>query len=169
MRRWANILVVVAFSLAVVLCSRRPETVTFLDHQNTGDAAFVKKDYVNAEKEYKAALADAEKRNPDSPLIRIALDSLATNYMAWGKYAEAEATYKREIEIVEKQQGTESAEMLSALENMTWLYLKQQRFGEADILNKKALAIVNSLSPDKHRADLSVLESQREAIEQHKK
>ncbi len=47
-------------------CFSRVRTLVLLDEANAGDAAFVKHDYAEAEKHYKAELAEAETNGPEN-------------------------------------------------------------------------------------------------------
>jgi tetratricopeptide (TPR) repeat protein len=139
--------------------------LVLLDEANAGDAAFVKHYYAEAEKHYKAELAEAERNGPENPLVQIALDHLGTNYMAWGRYGEAEAAYLRRITVAEKVYAKRPEEILPSLIDIAWLYLKQGRVPDAETYNRRALAIIAKLEPGEHRAAVAETEGQRESIE----
>lgn len=164
MKKLSVICLIIGGIVVMMFCSSRPSTITFLDCQNNGDSAFRRGDYVEAEHQYRASLAIAENDGKENPLVLIALRSLGTNYMAWKKYAEAETIYKREIAVGEKLYGGSSPNMLTPLTDITWLYLQQGRFSDAEGYNNSALAIINKLSAAEHEEDRAVIQSQKEWI-----
>ena len=60
-----------------------------------GDKAYQQGNYPEAEKQWAAALKEAERFGPEGPRLVISLDRLATLYQAKGSYTEAEPLFKR--------------------------------------------------------------------------
>jgi hypothetical protein len=107
MRMKTTIFTIVIVIVVVGTCSFKSRTVRFLDHQNAGDASFIRSDYLVAEKEYKAALAIAEEDGPDNNLVQTATGYLGINYLAQRKYPESETAYQRQIKVAEKLYGAD--------------------------------------------------------------
>jgi|GEM_PF-3613575 len=168
MKRAIGRSILLLWTAGLIACGAHPNTLAFLDHQNAGDKAFIRGDYAEADNHYRLALAEAEKGGKKTPLVQVALASLGTNYLAWGKYDEAESAYKRQVAVAEKVYGPDSSGMLSPLLDITWLFLKQNRVLEAEACNQRALAIVSKLKQGEHKEAAAVIEGQRELIEQSK-
>lgn len=79
---------------------------------------------------------------PDEPEVAIAQTELAALYHAYGKYADAEALYKRVLGTKEKLVGRDHPDVARALVLLASLYETQQRYGEAEPLLKRAVDIV---------------------------
>ena len=62
-----------------------------------GNAAYQQGDYTEAEKQYAAALIEAEGVGPEHPGVALSLNNLAALYDVQGRYAEAEPLYKRSL------------------------------------------------------------------------
>ncbi len=98
-----------------------------------GVKAYQKGNYPEAEKQFAAALKEAEGFGPQDPRVAVTLTHLAALYYNQGKYTEAEPLYKRALPIVEKALGPED----------------QGKYAEAEPLVKRALAIFeNALGPE---------------------
>ena len=69
------------------------------------------------------------------------LHNLASVYNAQGKYAEAEALYKRALEIKEKALGADHPSVAMTLNNLAVLYQGQAKYADAAGLYERALAI----------------------------
>ncbi len=160
--------VLLIWTAGLIACGPHPNTLTFLDHQNAGDKAFIRGDYAEADNHYRLALAEAEKGGKKTPLVQVALASLGTNYLAWGKYDQAESAYKRQVAVAEKVYGPDSSGMLSPLLDITWLFLKQNRVLEAEACNQRAQGIISKLKEGERKEAVAEIEGQRRRIEQIK-
>ena len=60
-------------------------------YRAAGDKAYQRGNYPEAEKQWGAAVREAEGFGPQDPLLATSLNNLAVLYRAQGKYAEAEA------------------------------------------------------------------------------
>ena len=69
------------------------------------------------------------------------LDNLAWLLHARGRYAEAEALYKRALAIEEKAVGPNHPNVATTVNNLARLYRSQSRYGEAEQLHRRALTI----------------------------
>ncbi len=114
-----------------------------------GIEAYQRGDYAEAEKQWSAALKEAEGFGPQDPRLATSLNDLAGLYHDQGRYAEAEPLYKRSQAIWEKTLGPDHPDVAASLNNLALLYYNQGRYAEAEPLNKRALAIVEkALGPD---------------------
>src|SRR5215471_4733260 len=140
MKKWIPAAVILALACFATFYPE-PRTARYLDHQNAGDSASIKRDYLEAEKQYKEALTIAEEDGPNNFLVQTAFHYLGINYLAQKKYAEAEDAYQNQIKVAENLNGPDSAELLSPLSDITLLYLNQKRFQDAEKQNQRALSI----------------------------
>ena len=70
-------------------------------------------------------------------------------YKEQGKYAEAEALYKRALAIREKALGADHPDVAETLYNLAVVYRPQGKYADAEALYKRALAIrEKALGPD---------------------
>ncbi len=68
-------------------------------YRAAGDKAYQQGDYPEAEKQWAAAVKEAEGFGPQDPRLATTLNNLALLYDAQGKYAEAEPLHKRALEL----------------------------------------------------------------------
>ena len=70
-------------------------------------------------------------------------------YGVLGRYADAEALYKRSLTIAEKALGANHPDVARSLNNLVTQYLRQARYAEAEPLAKRAISIYEkALGPD---------------------
>ena len=82
---------IVGLTLWPAACSQAPlETYT-----DAGTRAYEQGHYAEAEKQWIAALEEAEKFGPQDPRLATSLNSLAFLYHAQGQYGQAEPLFKR--------------------------------------------------------------------------
>ena len=110
-------------------------------HNSAGREAFERGDYAEAEKEFSAALKEAESLAPEDPSVVVTLNNLAFLFRRRGKFAEAEPLYRRALEINEKSLGPENPVLAVTLSNLAELCRAQKKYGEAESLYQRALAI----------------------------
>ena len=114
-----------------------------------GQQAYQQADYAEAEKQFEAALKEAEAFGPDDVRLATSLNELGLVYDAQGNYGEAEPLYKRALPILEKALGPEHPNVAASLNNFAELYRKQGRYEAAKPLYKRALAVLEkALGPD---------------------
>ncbi len=122
-----------------------------------GQQAYQQADYAEAEKQFEAALKEAEAFGPDDVRLATSFDNLATIYRAQGKFGKAEPLAKRALAIVEKALGPEHPHVSTSLNNLAELYRAQGRYEAAKPLYKRALAIrEKALGPDHPRVATSL-------------
>ena len=121
-------------------------------YSDAGREAYEQGHYAEAEKQWMAALKEAEKfGQQDRRLAHVAtsLNNLAELYHKQGKYAEAEPLYKRALAVAEKALGPDHPEVATSLNNLAEFYRAQGKYAEAEPLRKRALAIrEKALGPD---------------------
>ncbi len=111
--------------------------------------AYQQGNYPEAEKQWAAALKEAEGFGPQDPRLATSLNNLAQVYRAQGRYAEAEPLYKRALAIQEKALGPDHPSVAKSLNNLAELYRAQGRYEEAELRYKRALAIMEkALGPE---------------------
>ncbi len=110
-------------------------------YNEAGNDAHEKGNYAEAEKQFLAALREAEKFGPEDPRLAASLNDLALLYYTQGKNAEAEPLYQRALAIWEKVLGPEHPDVAYSLNNLAILYQVQGRYEEAETHFVWALAI----------------------------
>lgn len=83
----------------------------------------------------------AGRTSPQSTKEVEELNKKASQLTLQGHYAEAEQLFKRELAILEKIKGPDSADYATALNNLAELYTRQGRYGEAEQAARRSLAI----------------------------
>ncbi len=76
-------------------------------YRAAGDKAYQQGNYPEAEKQWAAAVKEAEGFGPQDPRLATSLNNLAEVYRLEGRYGEAEPLHKRAPAIVEKALGPE--------------------------------------------------------------
>lgn len=96
---------------------------------------------------FEQALELAKSRyGADDPAIAVELNNLAEVYRLMGRLGDAEALYKRAIEL--DQKGGESPGLATSMNNLALVYRAQKKYGEAEKLYNRSLAILEkSLGP----------------------
>jgi tetratricopeptide (TPR) repeat protein len=82
-----------------------------------------------------------DRLGPEHPNTFTALNSLAGLCSIQGRYEEAEALYRRALEIGERTLGPEHSNTATALNDLAGLYSDQGRYREAEPLYRRALEI----------------------------
>lgn len=100
--------------------------------------------YAEAEKQFVAALKEADEFEEQDPRLATNLNNLnnlAGIYRVQAKYAEAEALYRRALAIAENAVGPDHPAVAAGLNNLALLYDDRAKYAEADPLYQRALAI----------------------------
>ena len=92
-------------------------------------------------------MIDEEKFGSTHPNVAYGLNNLAGNYLARGKYDEAEALLKRALIILEESFGKEHPIVGNIVEHYARLLNKMGRSAEAEMMEKRYLAIYSGLGP----------------------
>jgi tetratricopeptide (TPR) repeat protein len=110
-------------------------------HTAEGLEAFEQGYYGEAERQFLAALDEAERFLFEDMRLVASLDNLARVYWAQGAYVEAEPLLKRALAIGENILGSEHPDLASGLHNLATLYRDQRAYAKAEPVLKRALAI----------------------------
>ena len=94
-------------------------------YNSAGMTAHQQGKYKEAEKQWEAALKEAEGFGPEAPRLATSLNNLGELYRVQGRYAEAEPLYKRALAIVEKALGPEHPHVATGLYELATLYRAQ--------------------------------------------
>jgi tetratricopeptide (TPR) repeat protein len=119
------------------------------EHHQAGLTAYRDKNYSEAEKQFKSALAEAEKFSPDDWRLPQTLDNLAELYRFQSKHSQATPYFQQLVEISEKSFGPDHPNLAAHLNNLAVNYRAQGKLAEAEPLYKRALNIwERNLGPD---------------------
>ena len=80
--------------------------------------AYRRGQYAEVEKEFAAAIREAEKFGEQDPRLATSLNALGIPYRAQAKYAKAEPFFRRALVIREKALGPEHPEVATSLNNV---------------------------------------------------
>ena len=164
------------YSLFGILClvllspQASAQGILWETHNEAGNQFSQQGKYAEAEKQFLAALLEAEKFGSADRRLARSLTSLATLYRAQSKYAEAESLYRRALEIDEalfrralkideKALGPDHPDIAISLTNLAFLYHAQARYAEAEALFRRALAIIEQAVGPAHPKVAATLES----------
>nr|XP_012306646.1 nephrocystin-3 isoform X3 [Aotus nancymaae] len=79
--------------------------------------------------------------DPDHPRVAQSLHQLASVYVQWKKFGNAEQLYKQALEISENAYGADHPYTARELEALATLYQKQNKYEQADHFRKKSFKI----------------------------
>ena len=114
-----------------------------------GVAAYQQGNYAEAEKQWVAAVKEAEGFGPQDPRLATSINRLGDVHLHQRRYAEAEPLLKRALAIREKALGPKHPDVAMSLNNLALLYKAQGFYGEAEPLYQQALAILEkALGPE---------------------
>jgi tetratricopeptide (TPR) repeat protein len=117
-------------------------------HQ-TGLAAYRDKNYLEAEKHFKAALLEAEKLSTEDRRLTQTLENLAELYRLESRHSQATPYFRRLVDISEKSFGPDHSNVAAHLNNLAGNYRAQGMLAEAEPLYKRSLDIwEKKLGPD---------------------
>ncbi len=120
-------------------------------YNNAGVKAYQQGNYPEAEKQWSAALKEAEGFGPQDQRLATSLGYLGEVYRLQRRYAEAEPLHKRALAIREKALGAEHPRIATSLNNLALVYHDQGRYAEAEPLHKRSLAIREKALGPEHR------------------
>ncbi len=97
--------------------------------------------YVEAEKQFLAALQEVEKLGQQDSRVATILNNLANLYHNQNKYSQAEPLYQRALAIREEILGSQHPIVAQSLNNLAALYRDQGKYAEAEPLFQRSLVI----------------------------
>jgi len=143
------IFVLVVGSLLYLKSVLYPPTHPWEKHHQAGLTAYRGKNYSQAEKQFKAALTEAEKLSADDERLTVTLGNLAEVYRFQSKHSQATPYFKRLVEINKVGFGPDHPNVAAHLNNLAGNYRAQGKLTEAEPLYKRSLDIwEKNLGPD---------------------
>ncbi|MDH3257581.1 MAG: tetratricopeptide repeat protein, partial [Nitrospinota bacterium] len=112
------IFVLIAGTLLYLKSVLYPPVPPWEKHHLAGLNAYRGKNYLEAEKQFKAALMEAEKYSTDDWRLTQTLSNLAEVYRFQAKYSQAEPYFKRLVEISEEAFGPDHPNVAAHLNNL---------------------------------------------------
>ena len=106
-----------------------------------GEEAYRRGQYVEAQKQFLAALKEAERFGNLDPRLATSLNDLAEVHRKQGQYAKAEPLFRRSLAMQENALGPEHPNVALSLNNLAALYYAQGEYAEAEPLLQRSLAI----------------------------
>ncbi|MEE8176619.1 MAG: tetratricopeptide repeat protein, partial [Acidobacteriota bacterium] len=145
------------FCVALIAAQAFAQADLWEEHINAGIEAYQLGDNTEAEKQFLAAVGEAENFGPKDPRLAQSLNNLAGLYNSQGKYAEAEPLYRRALAIAEAILGPEHPNVAPGINNLGALYLAQGKYAEAEPLFQRSQAIwEKALGPEHPDVALSL-------------
>ena len=143
------IFVLVVGSLLYLKSVLYPPVPPWEKHHQAGLTAYRAKNYSEAEKQFKAALVEAEPFSIDDPRLILTLSNLAEVYRFQSKHSQATPYFQQLVEISEKSFGLDHPSVAAHLNNLAVNYRTQGKLAEAEPLYKRTLDIwEKTLGPD---------------------
>jgi tetratricopeptide (TPR) repeat protein len=143
------IFVLVVGSLLYLKSVLYPPVPPWEEHHQAGVAAYRAKNYSEAEKQFKAALVEAEPFSTDDPRLILTLNNLAEVYRFQSKHSQATPYLQRLVNISETNFGPDHPNVAAHLNNLAGNYRAQGKLAEAEPLYKRTLGIWERiLGPD---------------------
>jgi tetratricopeptide (TPR) repeat protein len=130
--------------LTAVSLSAGCSSLNYIASSKAGFEAQQHGDYKKAEADFKAALADAEKRGDKNPDVSVALYRLATVYVLERKFQTAVPALERALALREKQSSSLSATNLEITDTLTRCYQETKQYPKAEAMGRRSLAIAEN-------------------------
>lgn len=99
---------------------------------------------------FAAALQVAEELGPEDPRLGVALNNAAHVHQARRRYAEAEALYRRALDIAIRVHGRDHPDAAVNLANLAGLYQARELYDQAEPLYREALETFEKTMGDHH-------------------
>jgi tetratricopeptide (TPR) repeat protein len=148
--KFGSLLAAALVAAAVALTSSCTNLVgEVVRHKNAGDDAYVRRNYTEAEQQYKAAVSKAERLSPTDPLTLICMRSLAQVYVAQGRTGDAEAIYKQRVELA-KQSPKDPAYWSTVYDDLATFYILKGRIEEAKPFYDQSIALTKTAYGDEN-------------------
>ncbi len=91
---------------------------------------------------------------PEHPNTLISMYNLASAYQALGKYAQAEALFRQNLDIRRRVLGPEHPDTLFSMTAVAEVYQDEGKYAEAEMLGKGALEIQRRVLGPEHLATI---------------
>ena len=127
-----------AISLGIVVNAAAGNDETWEKHIELGQKAREAQQLGEAEKQFKAAVQEAQNAGGKGLPLAESLSGLAAVYRDENKYAKSEALYKQSLGIKERVLGPWHLGVAETLDNIAGLMSSQGKYGKAQPLYKRA-------------------------------
>lgn len=119
----------------------------------TGEIAFGKNNYGQAEKCFLGALKEAEKFGPHDRRVSVACKNLAAYYEVRSNFAKAEAYFERELRVKEKHLGAEHPQVIQSVGKLIRFYLARDNKAKAERLTSLLVAYSDRVVKEQNSVD----------------
>jgi len=142
MRRKLRImLLAILIFMGVEVAFGQGSSSSWEQHVDAGWKARIQRDDAEAERQFLAALEEAEKSGTENNL-NMGLISLAQLYSGQHKYPEAELACQRALAVFEKALGPEHPYVADTLNRLAGLYRAQGKYSDAEPLYQRYVALL---------------------------
>ncbi len=148
----ASIVSTINWSASIAL-----ETSAWQKLEDAGTNAYKKKDFVQAESSLSAAVKEAE--GTSAANLGTSLNDLGLVYEAQKKYDDAESSFKRSIEVKEKNSSPDSETLIPTLNNLALVYRETNKLDLAQSTYERSLKLTEKKYGPDHPADALILNS----------
>ena len=124
-----------------------PQTDDWRSRMQEGAAAETAGDYARAASSYRAATEVAERIDRRDRRRAVAWNAMATMYDALGRFAEAEAAYRRALKEAAEATGKAGPEYALVLGNLGSWYVETGQRAAGEKLLRESLAIYSAADP----------------------
>lgn len=150
------------YSLAALFCLLLPvpgyaQGTLWDKWYNAGNQAWLQGRKAEAEQNYREALKEAERFGEKDRRLATTLQTLALTCKATGRYAEAEALFRRLLAVKEKQKGANHPDVAYVFDQIAQVYKEQKDYIGAESFLKRALEIREKALGEKDLAVSSTL------------
>lgn len=108
------------------------------------------RNWKEADRMFAAALQVAEELGPEDPRLGVALNNAAHVHQARRRYAEAEALYRRALDIAIRVHGRDHADTAVNLANLAGLFQARELYDQAEPLYREAIQTFERTMGDRH-------------------
>lgn len=119
----------------------------------TGEIAFGKNNYGQAEKCFIAALKEAEKFGPQDKRVATACKNLASYYEVRSAFPKAEMYLERELRVKEKCLGGEHPQVIQSVGKLIRFYLARDNKAKAERLSALLLSYADKVGKEQQSVD----------------
>jgi len=120
-------------------CPFLSEETRIRHFRTAGDAALVRGNYAEAEKQYKAAVNLAQQKGTENTNFLYASGDLARLYSAQKRDGEAESLFRQRLSIAEKIWTKEPESLIIVYDDLASFYLLRDKYDDAHPLYLKSL------------------------------
>jgi tetratricopeptide (TPR) repeat protein len=139
---------VLAVAIAILTCvAGLPQTDDWQSRMKEGGAAEIAGDYASAISSYRVAAEAANRFDHRDRRRAVTWNAMATMYDALGRFAEAEAAYRRALKAAAESTGKAGPEYALVLGNLGSWYVETGQRAAGEKLLRESLAIYSAADP----------------------